>query len=155
MIHPTLSKACLKYSIKKYFLDHVQTALSTVVHFDGNIVLPYLNDKTIKKWATVLIGNVDSSLFTLSEAIIQIYLCTREDNEGYELSKFNDVLMSLFVGKHDTVTTPFMAIPLYDSNRLKVGCFLINTISDGPEGMTSDGTYYKMMTLTLRYASTI
>lgn len=155
MLHPTLSNACLKYSIKKYFLDHVQTALSTVVHFDGNIVEPYLNDKTIKKWATVLVGNGDKNLFTLSESIVQIYLCTREDNEGYELSKFDDVITSLFMGKHDTVVTPFMAIPLYDSAHAKAGCLSIKNISDGIEGMTSDGTYYKIMTITLRYASTI
>jgi len=158
MIHPTLSKSCLKYSIKKYFIDALQTGLGIVVHFDGNIVEPYLNDKTIKKWATILTGNVETSLFTLSESVLQIFLCTREDKEGYELSKFDDLITSLLVGKHDTIVTPFMAIPLYDSNitgRPKVGCVSLKNVSSGADGITSDGTYYKIMTLTLRYASTI
>jgi hypothetical protein len=154
MLDPTSSDACFSYSIKRYFIDHVQHSLGVPVAFDANIVEPYLNDKAIVRWITVLKGDKRVKKFSLSDSMVSIYCCTRQDPEGYELSKLQDEIVALLNGEHDTIVTPKNTIPIYDVNHVKVGGLSLgDDLIEGKKGVTPDGTNYKTITIHLRYAS--
>lgn len=153
---PTSSESSIKYSIKEYFLTFVENGLTGVgvpVLFDAfSGPMP----DSIKKWVLVSIDSIGIKKSSLSDIILTLFLHTREDAEGFELSVLRDTLFSLLSGSHNSVSTYENMIPLYDIiTKEQRGSIVVMTdqSSSGNDFSAADGTRYKIITIPLKMAS--
>ena len=112
-ISPVSREADFKNSIKKYFLDSLETLEFLDVFFEELGETPSDNDGVkLTKWVVITFGR--SELGHVSEAQISLDLYTREDSEGDDLSLLMDVVMGYIVDEEST--NGLATIPYYDTS---------------------------------------
>lgn len=94
---------------------------------------------------------------TLSEQLISIYCCTRQDPEGYRLAQLTDTVMGYL---SDTTMTDGMArIPFYrsyaDQAWVLLGAMLVHDVYESAELEAEDETKFKILTVRLKFASKV
>jgi hypothetical protein len=137
----------LQMSLKKYFKDN----LTVKVKLGETVVY---SERALSKWVSVVLGS--QIVNTITNANVLIYICTRRDNEGLELSKLRDSVLALLNTKGGT-----RHIPFYDVNEAKtvftpIGALaLLGDIIISDELTTMDKTRYKVFTITLKWVSNV
>ena len=137
----TLKEVNLKKSIKKFFVDGLP---GRELNFDKILTPDIVSSETIQ-WVSVLLegGNLD----TVSEMTMSVYLFTRKDKEGFDLSAFSDEVIEnlLYDGTMDlfnTAVTPWAKIGGVDLH------ILDNTSGDAP-----DNTKMKSIQVLLKWTA--
>lgn len=145
-LDPTLSESCLKNSIKKFFVDNVQTAEGIDIDFDVQYVQPEDVSVAVDKWMSVKFGNIEGG--TLSRSHIIIYIFTRKDTEGVDLSILRDMIVDKVTDLN--ATDGLVRIPFYDLTWNQIGSILPSVSVEADEaGVLKDGTKWKWMRLNL------
>ncbi len=113
MISPVSRKVDLKKSIKKYFLDSLETIESVPLFFESLSETP-LDDLGEKLSQWVIISFRQGNLGNVSEQMISIGIYTRNDSEGDDLAALNDLVMGYLLDEEST--NGLVTIPFYDTS---------------------------------------
>ncbi len=143
-------------SIKRHFVDNISATEGIAVTFDKALSTPNLQGKAVRKWVSVLIGDMD--IGNMSTIIIQVYCCTRGDSEGFMLAQLRDTVMGYL---SDTTTTDGMKrIPFYRSRPVKaewtlLGALLVQEVTESKQMEAPDETKFKILVTKIRVPSKI
>ena len=142
-------------SLKKFFIDEVETAKNIHVTFDTYLDIPKIAGKKILRWISVSLGNMQRG--ELSDISVDIHCCTRDDEEGFRLAQLSDHVVEVL---SDTTQTDGMKrIDFYQSSSTgawtNIGAFLVQDIIESARGNTPDETKFKTITARLRVASKV
>lgn len=156
VLDATAREANVRDSIKKYFVDNLETIEGLVVTFDKALSRPDLSDRSVDRWVAVDYGAMIFS--SMSDVLLNVHCVARGDNEGFKLAQLKDKVMGYLT---DTSTTDgFRRITFYQSaplmaNWSQIGSILVTEIIDSPELEADDETKYKTLTCRLRFASKV
>lgn len=113
MISPVSKEVNLKRSIKKYFLDNLETTESLPLFFETLETQPLdSSGNDLLKWVVISFGR--SNLGNVSEQQVVIDLYTKEDKEGDELASLIDIVRSYLLDEDST--SGLVTIPFYDTS---------------------------------------
>jgi len=154
-LDPTARRANFKDSLKKFFVEELETGKGVELMFDKSLSTPDLINKDVNRWVNVDLGDIDRSY--MSQIHIDIYCCTRKDPEGFRLAQLTDTVMELLT---DATTTDGMKrISFYRSHPTDawtlLGAFVVSEIIESREMESVDETKYIIMSCLLRTASKI
>ncbi len=153
----TAKEFFFRSSIKKYFIDNLKTIENKVIVFDKTILYEEVREYVKDEWIVINFGIFNRDL--LSENILDIYCCTRQDPEGVLLSKLTDLVVEYLTDI--TQTDTMKRITLYNStdndplNWTEIGKLLVTKIFEGSQNYAPDATKVKMLTVLLSWASKI
>jgi hypothetical protein len=154
----TARLANVKDSLKKYFIDTIQTGKSIDVLFDKSLSAPDLQSITTHKWISILLGETQIKL--LSDILVMVYCCTRKDNEGFKLLQLRDTIFEALSVDPTTDVDNFKRIPFYRSMPkptpwVLIGSLLVQDIIESEDMIAPDETKYRIMTVRLRTPSQV
>lgn len=113
MIDPVSKETNIKNSIKKYFLDSLETLESIPLFFESLSETPSdSNGEKLTQWIIILFGRGDFG--NVSEKQISIGVYTRNDSEGDDLSILCDIVMGYLMNEDST--NGLSTIPFYDTS---------------------------------------
>lgn len=150
----TASEANVVNSVKKFFTDTLVTIEKLQVSFDKSLEAPLLNGVAVTDWVSVQFGQFIGDKLALQ--IIQIFCCTRQDNEGYRLTQLRDKVVAYL--RDETKTDASGRIDLYRTNVspwVKVGGMLILTDPESGRIEGPDQTKFKVIPIRLRWGMKI
>lgn len=147
----TASEVNIFNSIRKYLVDSLETAEGKELSFDISLNDPDLHDATTTEWVTVNLGKMNR--FGMAQLLLDIYCCTRSDNEGDN----NAALVDLVVGYMTDNTKPDgkRRITIYNQSDVEVGVMFVQDIIEGARSPAPDGTKYKVLSCRLRWVAKI
>lgn len=149
-LDPTLSESCFKNSIKKFFVDTIQTGEDISIDFDVQYVIPEDTGVDLKQWVSVKFGNIIGG--TVSRSHIIVYLFTRGDSEGVDLSLMRDTILDKLIDLN--MTDGKARIPFYDLSWSVIGAMLPTVQSESDDvGILKDTTKYKWVRVDLAWGS--
>ena len=88
-LDPTSKQSNIIDSIKKYFIDNLLTIERIIVSFDADLPSPKIQGVIPDEWVTIPIGNLAMDQ-VVSEQDLRIWCATKNDPEGYRLSRLRD-----------------------------------------------------------------
>jgi hypothetical protein len=151
----TAREANIRDSIKKYFVDSLTTAEGIPVTFDRSLASPDLQGKTVTKWVSVKLG--DMEIATMSRIVLEVFVCTRQDNEGFKLAQLKDKVLGYL--SDEDATDGYKRISFYQSHATNawtlLGAILVTKVIESGELEADDDTKYKLLTCFCRTASKI
>ena len=138
----TLKEVNLKQSIKKFFVDGLP---SQNLNFDA-ILSPDLVSSDTVQWMSILLEG--GNLGTVSEVQMSLFLFTRNDKEGDDLSAFGDDVIGLIYDHgnfdlYNTSVTPWV----------KIGGVNIHIQNQSNMDSTPDGTKMKYIQTLLKWTA--
>jgi len=151
----TAKEAYVKDSLKKFFVDSFFTTEGIKLTFDKGLAVPKVQGIEIDRWISITFGSVAMSF--MSSFDLDIYICTKRDDEGKRLSILRDIVVGYLT---DTAQTDGMKrITLYSSHPSSawtdIGSFLVTDIIESSYFTTEDETKYKIVTARLKWATKI
>ena len=153
-LDPTAREANFRDSVKKYFVDNLETTENISLTFDKALSSPDIQGKAVHKWVTVLFDNIQ--LGTMSEISLRIFCCTRQDNEGFKLAQLRDTVMG-YLTNDGSVGDGQVRIPFYRSYAnqawVLLGSLLVIDVFESAQLEAPDETKYKILTIRLKTAS--
>lgn len=152
----TAREANIRDSLKKFFVDSLETTESIALTYDKALSTPKVQGIAVTRWVTILIGPMD--LEAMSTLVLNIYVCTKQDSEGFKLAQLRDTVMGYL---SDTEQTDGMKrIPLYRSrasgNWTQLdGGFVVQEVTESGQMEAPDETKFKILSATLRWSAKI
>lgn len=152
----TAREANIRDSIKKFFVDSLETTESIALTYDKALSTPKVQGIAVNRWVTILIGPME--LEAMSTLVLNIYVCTKQDSEGFKLAQLRDTVMGYL---SDTEQTDGMKrIPLYRSrasgNWTQLdGGFVVQEVTESGQMDAPDETKFKILSCTLRWSAKI
>jgi len=148
-LDPTSREANFKDSVKKFFIDNLHTTEQIHLSFDRSFNSPEASgsNKTTK-WVAISFGQINAS--KLTEAFVTIFCCTREDKEGYQLSRLRDTVYGYLTD--GTQDDGCRRIVLYKSNETPwaaIGAMRVYIEMESSVMVAEDETKFKMITVKL------
>ena len=145
----TAREANIRDSIKKFFVD----TYSVPMTFDKALTQPDLQGRTIHKWINVLVHVSEIKL--LSDILVQVYCCTRQDNEYFKLAQLRDTIVEgISVDPDSPQSDNMKRITFYKSDPIVpwtvIGALLVTEVIESPGMEGPDETKYKILTVRLR-----
>jgi len=138
-------------SIKKYFIDNLSYSLS----FDRALSAPDLQGTVVTRWVSFTLN--DMIIGDMSSIMLDIYCCSRQDNEWHKLSQIRDTVFDLLIDT--TMTDTMRRIPLYQSHATNawtlIGSLMIDEITESARMEAEDETKFKILHVRLRTASKV
>jgi len=154
-LDPTARLANFRDSIKKFFVDNLKTTSGIPLTFDRGLATPPVRDRALKRWVAIQFGSVDFD--SMSKGFIDVYCCTRKDNEGFRLAQLHDTVMGYLTDS--TGTDGARRITFYQSHKTNdwtnIGGILIQSITPSSQMEAPDETKFIILTCTLKFASII
>lgn len=154
-LDPTSRESNFRDSMKKFFVDNLTTTEGIPVLFDSTLTTPNIRGRSVDRWYKVLFGNLYRD--TMSDAIVRVVCCTKEDNEGFKLAQLGDKLLGyLTVDPSDSSGDKTKHIDFYQSNVqpwVKIGGIIVQNIDEIGEDFSPDKTKFKTFIVRLRFAS--
>lgn len=137
-IHDTISEANIRRSLKKHFVDNLETVESVTVMFDRLYQDPH-NDVT--KWICVRTQDLLPDHVSSIDAVI--YLFTKRDQEGDLLAELRDTVFNYMINP----------IPLYDISWNVVGYMKVFHESESDTAYLPDNGKMKSMVFSLKWGA--
>ena len=152
----TARRANIKDSIKKWAVDDIERLPDRPVIFDKWLSTPKIAGNIAKKWVGFDLGPIDRG--TLAEILLEIYCCTRNDQEGFKLAQLTDNVMEQLTDKN--TTDGMKRIPFYKSARLAadwvlLGALVVQDVKESGELYAEDATKFVILSCRLRTAMKI
>jgi len=139
-------------SIKKFLIDNMTTYSLT---FDKALSAPAISGKAVDRWYSVVMGGTEFG--DMSDIILDIFVCTRKDNEWHKNAQMRDSMFELLTD--DTQPDGWRRITFYQSHPtnvwVNIGGILITDIIESPRMDAPDETKYKVLHCRLRTASKV
>jgi hypothetical protein len=155
-LDPTAREANFKDSMKKYIVDNMWTIEKVPISFDPAMSKPKLaNNMELTTWLNVRFG--DFYRDDLSRANVEIRCCTRQDNEGFRLAQLCDKVMGYFTTIEGTGIKSIDFYRSYEAPTpwVKIGGIVVQDIIESGVFIAEDESKFKVLYLTLRFASKI
>lgn len=154
-LNATARESNLRDSLKKFFVDNIETAEGVAVTFDKALSIPNIQGKEVDKWVSITFGPI--SFDTMSDVIIEIYCCTRRDNEGYKLSQLRDKVVGYLIDytKPDGKARIEFYQSSYSGAWTSIGKLLVWDILPSGDMIAPDETKFKVLTVILKVAMQI
>lgn len=156
-LDPTARYANYKDSIKKYMVDSLVTTEGLKITFDPRMYVPETFKSTnpnVKKWVAVKFGEMYRD--DMSEAILEIRCCTRQDTEGFQLSQLCDNVIGYFTTTDGDGIKRITFYRSYASQAWEnIGGIVVQDIRESREMEAADDTLFCIITVILRFASKI
>lgn len=156
-LDPTAREANYKDSIKKHMVDNLVTVEGVKITFDPRMATPETFKSTnpnVKKWVAVKFGELYRD--DMSEAILEIRCCTRQDTEGFQLSQLADKVIGYFTTTDGDGIKRITLYRSYPSQAWEnIGGIVVQDVRESREMEAADDTLYKIITVVLRFASKI
>ena len=151
-LHSTGREANIWDSIKKYFIDNLSYSLT----FDRALSAPEIRGTTVDRWVSFALS--DTIIGDLSIIMLDIYCCTRQDNEWHKLAQVRDTVYDLLVD--DTKTDTMRRIPFYASAPAPtawtlIGTLMVDEVIESARMVADDDTKFKILHVRLRTASKV
>lgn len=147
----TAREANIWDSIKKYFIDNLSYALT----FDKALSAPALRGATVDRWVAFALN--DMVIGDMSTIMLDIYVCSRQDNEWHKLSQVRDTVYELLIDTDKTDT--MRRIPFYQSHAtdawVLIGSLMIDEITESARMEAEDETKFRIIHVRLRTASKV
>lgn len=141
-------------SVKEYFYTYFKNTLGYPLFFrQGFTTVNIRESMTIEKWIVVTFG--DFLLDIMTEALVEIRPCTRNDPSFFKLAQMSDNIVGyLTPSSGDGITR----IPFYQSTAVRddwvsIGGILVHDIHISSDLVAEDGTNFKVITVRMRFAS--
>ena len=138
-------------SIKKYFVDNLSYSLS----FDKALSTPNLRGTAVDRWVAFTLN--DMIIGDMSSIMLDIYCCSRQDNEWHKLSQVRDTVFELLIDTDKTDT--MRRIPFYQSHATNpwtlIGALLVDEIMESARMEAEDETKFKILHVRLRTSSKV
>lgn len=154
-LNATAREANIRDSVKKFFVDNITTVEGVPVTFDRSLASPDLQGKLATRWVSIRFGEME--IGTMSKIVIEIYVCTRQDNEGFKLAQLKDKVLGYLCS--ELATDGFGRIPFYQSHATNawtlLGGIVVTQVLESGELSADDDTKYKLLTCFCRTASII
>jgi hypothetical protein len=152
-LHATAREANITDSIKKYFIDNLETIEGLAVTFDKALSNPKLQGRAVDRWVSIAMGPI--TIDTIATVHFDIYCCTREDNEGFKLAQLRDKVEG-YLTNDGSPGDGKVNIPLYQSHAIDPWTFLggmliVDVISSGKLD-APDETKYRILGVRLLFA---
>ena len=148
----TAREANIWDSIKKFFVDNMT---AHPVTFDKSLSAPSVQGRSIDRWYSIVMGSVQ--LGDMSDITLDIFVCTKQDNEWHKNAQMKDSMFELLTDP--TQTDTMKRIPFYQSSAtvawVSLGALLITDIVESPRMEAADETKYKILHCRLRTASKV
>lgn len=141
-------------SFKKYLVDNLHS-VETPVTFDETLPTPDIAGRAsrVEKWVGVNFGTIQMAS-SLATQDIRLFLCTREDPEGYNLTVLRDEVYNLLVDSSQSDGT--RRIPLYRVDTwASVGQMLVFVDHESAEMIAEDETKFKILYIRLRWGAKV
>jgi len=139
-------------SIKKFFVDNFT---SYAITFDKALATPNIQGREVDRWISLVLGNCEFGI--LSDIQLQIYICSRQDNEWFKNAQVRDSVMELLVDEDQTDS--MKRIPFYASHPTNpwtlLGALVVQEIMEGARLEAEDETKFKILNVRLRTASKV
>lgn len=156
-LDPTAREANYKDSMKKYLVDSLVTIEGLKVTFDPRMYIPETfkaSNPNVKKWVSVKFSNMYRD--DMSDAMLELRACTRQDNEGFILSQLCDNIIGYLTTTEGDGIKRITFYRSYPSQAWEViGGIVVQDVMESRELEAEDDTLYKIITVTLRFASKI
>lgn len=154
VLDPTALEANIRDSLKRYFVENIVTTEDIPITFDRGLAPPTSQGVSADKWVAIMLGLLERD--TLSYLALDIFCCTRQDNEGFALARTCDTVM----GYLTDLETPPKRIPFYQSYPDKdwelIGAILVTRITETTVSPPlADDTKARQLSAILRFASKI
>ena len=154
-IHGTASLANIYDSVKKYFVDNLYTIESISTMFDRSLSDPATADLALQQWVVVNYGEYLPG--NISKISLDIYCCTREDVEGYNLVRLRDTVLGYLTDA--TALDGKRRIKLWQSHStnpwIEISGMVLQFDIESQVFFAPDETKYKALGCTLLWGSTI
>ena len=113
------------------------------------------NNTELTTWLNVRFG--DFYRDDLSRANVEIRCCTRQDNEGFKLSQLTDKVIGYFTTTEGTGLKTIIFYRSYEAPTpwVPIGGIVVQDIIESGLFKAEDETNYKVLNITLRFASKI
>ena len=158
VLDPTAREANIRDSLKRYFVEKLQTAEGIPITFDRGLTAPTIQGTAAEYWVSIMIGPLQRD--TLSSLFIDLFCCSRQDNEGFALARLCDTVMG-YLNADDTANeVPPKRIPFYQSYPDKdwdlIGALLVVEIKETTVSPPlADDTKARQLSTTIRFASKV
>ena len=153
----TAKTSNIKDSVKKHFVDNIQIAEGITVTFDKALTTPNLQGKGVNRWVSIRFGEMEIDF--LSDILLEVFCCTRQDSEGFKLAQVRDKVVEYLSVDPTTSNTNLKRIVFYrsyfDQPWVEIGSLLVQEIIESGEMVSVDETKYKILTVRLRTASKV
>jgi len=153
-LHATARESNIIDSLKKFFIDNLETIEGYSVTFDKALSAPKLyGGKSVEKWVSVKLPSID--LDSISTIHFDVFCCTRRDNEGFKLAQVRDKVMG-YLTNDGSPGDGKISIPFYQSHPIDpwtlLGGMLIINVFESDHLEAPDETKYKILTVQCRFA---
>ena len=137
-------------SVIKFFTENTNiNAISGLkLVFDKGLPTPDVfktSPPTVVKWLSINIEDYDEDIHTHMPLLV--YVCTRQDNEGFELARIRDILAAEFVD--ETKTDGAKRIPIINSSNVVLTYMSCRRFTDSKNFDGPNGMKYKMVNIDL------
>ena len=105
----TAREANIWDSIKKFFVDNMTAHPIT---FDKSLSAPSVQGRSIDRWYSIVMGAIE--LGDMSDITLDIFVCTKQDNEWHKNAQMKDSMFELLTDP--TKTDTLKRIPFYQSS---------------------------------------
>ena len=154
-IDPSVSESNLRNSVKKYFVDSLETAQGVKVIFDRTITSALTDASNIDAFLVINFGSLVRD--KLASHLLEINCCTKEDVEGWKLAQLSDKVLGTLIDTEMSDT--IRRIPLYNTEIAghweQIGSLYVSAVYEGKEQFIADKTRYKSITVDLQWAMKI
>lgn len=152
----TAREANFKDSMKKYLVDNLWTVEQIPLSFDASLANPLTpNNAELRKWVNVRFADLYRD--DMSLARLELRCCTRGDNEGFTLAQLCDKVIGYLTTTDDDGIKRITFYKSYPSPTAweNIGGIVIQDIYEGGVLTADDGTMFKILYVTCRFASKI
>ena len=143
-------------SVRKYLYDNLKAVEGYPLYFRQDFTtLDVRTNKTVEKWIVARFGDLE--LGHMSEGLVEIRPCTRNDESRFKLIQMTDKIVGyLTPGSGDGT----QRITFYQSAEaavdwVEIGGIMIHNIHVSADMTAEDGTNFKVITAVLRFASKV
>ncbi len=134
----SLKEANVWRSIRKYFIDNLNSTVP--VHFDRIITPP--TDSAPDQWVNIMVEAPTPA--HVSDAVMTLFLFSKQDREGIELAELRDTVLELLYPG---------SIDLYDAEWNKIGALSVFVDSQSSTNYNSDQSKMIYIQCALRWGS--
>jgi len=157
-LDPTAREANIRDSLKRYFLENLQIVEGIPITFDRGLAAPTVQGVAADQWVSIMIGPLERD--TLSSLFVDLFCCSRQDNEGFALARLCDTVMGYLIADDNAGEVPPKRIPFYQSYSDKdwevIGALAVTRIQETTVSPPlADDTKARQLSTMIRFASKV
>jgi len=154
-LDPTARESNIRDSLKRYFVDNLNTTEGIPVTFDVSLSVPTLQGTAVDRWYAIGFGAL--GMEALSSFAVNIFCCTRRDAEGFKLAQLRDTAYEYLIDEDQT--DGMARITFYRSRAAgawtNIGGIVVSEVIESGQMEGPDETKYKILTAIMRFGSKV